>query len=34
MISGQDWSDSNTWWGLALAILFLGFAIYAMLTRT
>ena len=33
MISGQDWSDSNTWWGLALAIILLGFTIYAVIIR-
>jgi len=30
LISGQDWSDSNTWWGLALALVFFGFALYAV----
>lgn len=30
MISGQDWSDSNTWWGLALVIIVFGFAVYAV----
>lgn len=33
MVSGQDWSDSNTWWGLALSIMLLGFAMYAVFTR-
>jgi hypothetical protein len=33
MISGQDWSDSATWWGLALAMILLGFAIYGVFFR-
>ncbi len=30
MISGQDWSDSNTWLGLAIVIVVFGFAVYAV----
>lgn len=30
MISGQDWDDPNTWWGLALVIVVFGFAVYAV----
>lgn len=33
MISGQDWSDRNTWGGLILALLLLGWTIYALITH-
>jgi hypothetical protein len=33
MISGQDWSDSATWLGLALAMILLGLCIYAVIIR-
>jgi len=31
MISGQDWSDSMTWWGLALAMIPFCGAMYAFI---
>jgi len=34
MISGQDWTrGSDTWWGLALALVVFGFAMYALIFR-
>jgi len=30
MISGQDWDDPNTWWGLDIVIVVFGFAVYAV----
>ena len=33
MISGQDWSDKYTWGGLILALIVLGFAVYALIFR-
>jgi hypothetical protein len=34
MISGQDWSDSETWWGLALAVLLVGVTTYCLIFFT
>jgi len=33
MISGQDWSDNATWGGLILALILLGFTVYALIFR-
>lgn len=33
MISGQDWSDKYTWAGLILALILLGFTVYALISR-
>ena len=33
MISGQDWSDSATWWGLALAMIPFFWGMYVLIFR-